>query len=88
MAELTKNRKIRLGEVTSNKMDKTVVVKVERRFNHPTFKRIVTKSKKYKAHDEKNQCDIGDTVKIIETRPLSKDKVWRLFEIVKKAQAV
>ena len=88
MAELTKNRKIRLGEVVSNKMDKTVVVNVERKLNHPVFKRIVRKSKKYKAHDGKNQCEIGDTVRIIETRPLSKDKTWRLLEIVKKAQAV
>lgn len=88
MAESEKNRKVRLGEVVSNKMDKTIVVKVERKINHPVFKRIIKKSKKYKAHDAGNQCEIGDKVRIMETRPLSKDKCWRLLEIVEKAQRV
>ncbi|MBI5186072.1 MAG: 30S ribosomal protein S17 [Nitrospinae bacterium] len=88
MAESAKNRKVRLGEVVSNKMDKTIVVKVERKINHPVFKRIIKKSKKYKAHDAGNQCEVGDKVRIMETRPLSKDKCWRLLEIVEKAQRV
>lgn len=83
-----KSRKVRLGEVVSNKMDKTIVVKVERKINHPVFKRIIKKSKKYKAHDAGNQCEVGDKVRIMETRPLSKDKCWRLLEIVEKAQRV
>lgn len=88
MAESVKNRKVRLGEVVSNKMDKTIVVKVERKINHPVFKRIIKKSKKYKAHDAGNQCEVGDKVRIMETRPLSKDKCWRLLEIIEKAQRV
>ena len=88
MGEVKKNKKIRLGEVVSNKMDKTIVVKVERKFNHPFFKRIVKRSKKYKAHDQENQCEIGDTVRIVETRPLSKQKRWRLLEITQKAQKI
>lgn len=88
MGEVKKNKKIRLGEVVSNKMDKTIVVKVERKFNHPFFKRIVKRSKKYKAHDQENQCEIGDTVRIVETRPLSKHKRWRLLEITQKAQKI
>jgi len=88
VGEVKKNKKIRLGEVVSNKMDKTIVVKVERKFNHPFFKRIVKRSKKYKAHDQENQCEIGDTVRIVETRPLSKHKRWRLLEITEKVQKI
>jgi len=71
-----------LGVVVSNKMDKTVVVAVERRFQHPLYKKVVKKVKKYKAHDEENQCQIGDIVLIRETRPLSKEKRWRVVKII------
>ena len=79
------NRKERVGEVVSNKMTKTIVVKVERRFPHPRYKKIVTAFKKFYAHDEKSEAKIGDTVRIEETRPLSKLKCWRLVEVVEKA---
>lgn len=79
------NRKQRSGMVVSDKMDKTVVVKVVRRFKHPLFKKYVSSSKNYKAHDETNECNIGDEVTIVETRPLSKDKNWKVKQIVKKA---
>lgn len=79
------NRKIRTGTVVSDKMDKTIVVKVERLIRHPVFKKTIRRSKKFKAHDENNECSIGDKVKIIETRPLSKEKRWRLLEIVERA---
>ncbi|MBI5428736.1 MAG: 30S ribosomal protein S17 [Nitrospinae bacterium] len=72
--------------VVSDKMDKTVVVKVERKFVHPKFKKIVRTAKKYKVHDEKNECRAGDVVAIVETRPLSKEKRWRLQEIIKKSE--
>ena len=92
MAEIVKqpetkrgNRKERVGGVVSNKMTKTIVVKVERRFPHPRYKKIVTAFKKFYAHDEKSEAKIGDTVRIEETRPLSKLKCWRLVRIVKKA---
>jgi len=92
MAEIVKqpetkraNRKERVGEVVSNKMTKTIVVKVERRFPHPRYKKIVTAFKKFYAHDEKNEAKIGDRVRIEETRPLSKTKCWRLVEVVEKA---
>jgi len=91
MAEETKNltargnRKERVGEVVSNKMAKTIVVRVERRFPHPQFKKIVTSYKKLYAHDEKAEAKIGDTVRIEETRPLSKLKRWRLVEVVERA---
>ena len=79
------NKKIRSGLVVSNKMDKSMVVKVETRVKHPLYKRTIKRSKKYIAHDEQNTCSIGDMVKIIECRPLSKHKRWRLFEVVKTA---
>ena len=78
-------KKTLTGMVVSNKMDKTVVIKVVRRFAHPTFKKVVRTSKKYKVHDEKNECLPGDFISVCETRPLSKDKRWRLIEIVKRA---
>ena len=91
MAEIVKqpeakrgNRKERVGEVVSNKMTKTIVVRVERRFPHPQYKKIVTAYKKFYAHDEKAEAKIGDTVRIEETRPLSKLKRWRLVEVVER----
>src|SRR5580658_10241690 len=78
------NRKERVGEVVSNKMAKTIVVRVERRFSHPKFKKIVTAYKKFYAHDEKTEAKLGDTVRIEETRPLSKLKRWRLVEVVER----
>jgi small subunit ribosomal protein S17 len=78
------NRKERVGEVVSNKMAKTIVVRVERRFPHPRFKKIVTAYKKFYAHDEKAEAKIGDTVRIQETRPLSKLKRWQLVEVVER----
>jgi small subunit ribosomal protein S17 len=78
-------RKILIGTVNSDKMDKTVVVMVERLVKHPRYKKYVKKGAKYKAHDEKNECHIGDIVSIIETRPLSREKRWRVKEIIKKA---
>ncbi|PLX18800.1 MAG: 30S ribosomal protein S17 [Candidatus Muiribacterium halophilum] len=80
------NRKERVGVVVSNKMDKTVVVSVESKFRHPIYGKVVRRSKKYKAHDEENACGIGDTIKMMETRPLSKEKRWRVTEILKKAE--
>ena len=79
-------RKTRVGKVVSDKMDKTVVVAVEDHVKHPLYKKIVKKTYKLKAHDENNECGIGDTVKVMETRPLSKDKRWRLVEIIEKAK--
>ena len=79
-------RKIRIGLVTSNKMDKTIAVSVERKLRHPIYGKFVKKSKKFIAHDEKNECNIGDLVRIMETRPLSKRKRWRLLEIVERAK--
>ena len=79
-------RKTRQGKVTSNKMDKTVVVTVERRVRHPLYGKFMTKSSKFKAHDEENACNEGDLVEIMETRPLSKDKCWRVVRIVEKAK--
>ncbi len=79
-------RKTRTGKVTSNKMDKTIVVAVENHVKHPLYKKYVKKTYKLKAHDENNECNIGDTVKVMETRPLSKDKRWRLVEIIEKAK--
>ena len=81
------NRKVREGIVVSNKMDKTVVVEQRRRVPHPIYKRYITLTKKYYAHDEKNECQIGDFVRIMETRPLSKQKHWRVAEILEKARA-
>ncbi|MDO4518772.1 MAG: 30S ribosomal protein S17 [Eubacteriales bacterium] len=79
-------RKTRQGKVISNKMDKTIVVAVENHVKHPLYKKIVKRTYKLKAHDEMNECNIGDTVKVMETRRLSKDKRWRLVEIVEKAK--
>ncbi len=79
-------RKERIGLVTSNKMDKSIVIQVERRVKHPIYKKFVKKSSKFLAHDEKNDCNIGDTVRIMETRPLSKNKCWRLVEIIERAK--
>ncbi|HIS33162.1 MAG TPA: 30S ribosomal protein S17 [Candidatus Limivivens intestinipullorum] len=79
-------RKTRTGKVVSDKMDKTIVVAVEDHVRHPLYKKIVKKTYKLKAHDEKNECGIGDTVRVMETRPLSKDKRWRLVEIIEKAR--
>jgi small subunit ribosomal protein S17 len=79
-------RKTRVGVVVSNKMDKTAVVAVERRIQHPVYKKFIKRTTKFKAHDAKNECQIGDTVKIMETRPLSKTKRWRVMEIVEKVK--
>ena len=79
-------RKERVGIVVSDKMDKTIVVAVRERVKHPLYKKIVNRTKKFKAHDENNACGIGDKVLIQETRPLSKDKCWRLVEVVEKAK--
>ncbi len=79
-------RKTRVGKVVSDKMDKTIVVAVEYRVRHPLYGKIVKKTYKLKAHDEENQCKIGDTVRVMETRPLSKEKRWRLVEIMEKAK--
>jgi small subunit ribosomal protein S17 len=79
-------RKIRTGKVVSDKMDKTIVVAVEDHVKHPLYKKIVKRTYKLKAHDEKNECNVGDTVRVMETRPLSKDKRWRLVEIMEKAK--
>lgn len=79
-------RKIRVGVVSSNKMDKSIVVLVERKVKHPLYGKFVKKSTKFHAHDEKNECSIGDTVRIMETRPISKTKRWRLVEVVEKVK--
>ena len=79
-------RKTRTGKVVSNKMDKTIVVAIEDHVKHPLYKKIVKETYKLKAYDENNECNIGDTVKVMETRPLSKDKRWRLVEIIERAK--
>ena len=79
-------RKTRIGEVVSDNMDKTIVVAIKTKVRHPLYGKMVNRTRKFKAHDENNECGIGDTVKIMETRPLSKDKRWRLVEIVEKAK--
>ena len=79
-------RKTRVGRVISDKMDKTIVVAVEDRVAHPLYKKIIKNTYKLKAHDEKNECTVGDKVLVMETRPLSKDKRWRLVEIIEKAR--
>lgn len=79
-------RKERIGVVTSNKMEKSIVVSVVKRVKHPMYGKFVLRTKKFVAHDEKNECNIGDTVKIMETRPLSKTKCWRLVEILERAK--
>ena len=80
------SRKVRIGRVVSDKMDKTVVVAVESFIKHPLYGRRVKSTKKFKAHDEENKCNIGDKVRIMETRPLSKDKRWRVVEILERAE--
>ena len=82
----TSGRKTRVGKVVSDKMDKTVVVAVETRVPHPLYKKIIKRTYKLKAHDENNECGTGDVVRVMETRPLSKDKRWRLVEIIEKAK--
>ena len=79
-------RKTRIGVVVSDKMDKTITVEIRNRVKHPLYGKIMNRTEKFKAHDEQNEADIGDTVRIMETRPLSKDKRWRLVEIVEKAK--
>ena len=79
-------RKTRVGKVVSNKMDKTIVVAIEDHVKHPLYKKIVKKTYKLKAHDENTECNIGDKVKVMETRPLSKDKRWRLVEVMEKVK--
>ena len=86
MAEQRGIRKARVGVVVSDKMDKTIVVAIRTRVKHPLYGKIMNRTEKFKAHDEENSCGIGDTVRIMETRPLSKDKRWRLVEIVEKAK--
>ncbi|NLI60189.1 MAG: 30S ribosomal protein S17 [Clostridiales bacterium] len=87
MADDTRGRrKVRIGTVVSNKMDKTIVVSIEQRTKHKLYGKTIKRTKKLKAHDETNQCQVGDRVKVMETRPLSKDKRWRLVEIIEKAQ--
>jgi small subunit ribosomal protein S17 len=80
------NRKVRTGKVVSDKMDKTIVVAIEDSVKHPLYKKVVKRTYKLKAHDEKNECSAGDRVRVMETRPLSKDKRWRLVEIIEKAK--
>jgi len=79
-------RKTRVGRVVSNKMQKTIVVAIEDNIKHPLYKKVIKKTVKFKAHDENNECRIGDKVEIMETRPLSKDKNWRLVKIIEKAK--
>ena len=87
MSETTRAfRKTRVGQVVSDKMDKTIVVAIEDSVQHPLYKKTMKRTYKLKAHDENNECGIGDTVKVMECRPLSKDKRWRLVEIIKKAE--
>lgn len=86
MTETRNLRKSRIGVVTSTAMDKTITISVERKLRHPIYGKFVKKTKKFMAHDEKNDCNVGDTVKIMETRPLSKNKRWRLVEILERAK--
>jgi small subunit ribosomal protein S17 len=86
MSEERNLRKTRIGVVTSDKMDKTIVVSVETLIEHPLYKKRIKQTKKFKAHDEQNQCKTGDTVRIMEARPLSKDKCWRVVEILETAR--
>ncbi|MCL2435722.1 MAG: 30S ribosomal protein S17 [Lentimicrobiaceae bacterium] len=86
MEENRNNRKVREGLVTSNKMEKSIVVSVERKLKHPKYGKFLKRTTKLMAHDEKNECNIGDKVKVMETRPLSKSKCWRLVEIIERAK--
>ncbi|HCF72025.1 MAG TPA: 30S ribosomal protein S17 [Syntrophomonas sp.] len=88
MADNQANKKVRIGTVTSDKMDKTITVRIETVKQHPLYKKTIRTSKKQKAHDERNEAKIGDLVKIEETRPLSKDKRWKLVEIIEKAKTL
>ncbi|MBM4372187.1 MAG: 30S ribosomal protein S17 [Deltaproteobacteria bacterium] len=85
MSEGRGNHKVILGKVISDKMDKTIVVEVTRRYLHPVYKKYITRSRRFKAHDETNQCGVGDLVELVETRPLSHDKRWRLRRVMQKA---
>ena len=86
MEEQRGYRKTRVGIVTSDKMDKTIVVSIKTKVRHPLYGKMVNRTRKFKAHDEENACGIGDTVRIMETRPISKDKRWRIVEIIEKAK--
>ena len=86
MSEVRALRKTRTGVVVSDKMDKTIVVEIRTRVRHPLYGKIMNRTNRIKAHDENNECGIGDTVRVMETRPLSKDKRWRLVEIIEKAK--
>ena len=86
MSEVRGMRKTRVGVVVSDKMDKTITIAVKNRVRHPLYGKIMNRTTKIKAHDEKNECAIGDTVRVMETRPLSHDKRWRLVEIIEKAK--
>ena len=86
MAEVRGMRKTRTGVGVSDKMDKTIVVEIRTRVKHPLYGKIMNRTKRFKAHDENNECGIGDTVEVMETRPLSKDKRWRLVRIIEKAK--
>ena len=86
--EAVKVKRIITGTVVSNKMDKTVVVSVERKFIHPTFKKVVKRTKKFRCHDEKNECSVGDFISMREVRPLSKTKRWNLEKVIKAALAI
>lgn len=86
MSEPRGKRKVRTGRVISDRMDKTVVVAVTRQFAHPLYKKIIKRTKKFRAHDENNECSLGDTVRIMETRPLSATKRWRVVSILEKAR--
>ena len=86
MEETRNLRKERIGVVVSNKMDKSIVVEIERREKHPIYGKFIKKTNRFMAHDEKNDCNIGDTVRIMETRPMSKRKCWRLVEIIERAK--
>jgi small subunit ribosomal protein S17 len=85
---MEKNRKNRVGKIVSNKMNKTVVVQVENLRQHPRYHKVVRHVSKFKAHDEENTCNVGDSVRIIETRPLSKDKRWKIVEIIQRKETV
>ena len=86
MSEIRAKRKERIGKVTSDKMEKSITVMIERKIKHPMYGKFVQKSTKFIAHDENNDCNIGDTVRIMETRPLSKNKRWRLVEVIERAK--
>jgi small subunit ribosomal protein S17 len=81
-----KLRKVKVGRVVSNKMEKSITIAVDRKVKHPLYGKFMQKTTKFMAHDENNECNIGDTVKIMETRPLSKNKCWRLVEVIEKAK--